>query len=140
MSNEVQDSFIQLTFKDLDKTDCDYKILRKFLDKIHVTLLNSGVDGVGIFRESFTDIYTGGYYIKESGSGVFQGLFKVVEGVPVAIKPSFQGEITLIRGSGSTELIPPPGWIIIADSDIQSRYNIGTSPNWKVAAIEYIGV
>lgn len=140
MTNGVQDSFIQITLKDVDKNDCDYKILQKFLDNIHVTLVNPGADGVGIFRESFTDIYTGGYYVKESGSGQFQGLVKITEGVPVSIRPTLLGEIALIRGTGATELIPPKGWRIIADNEVQNRYNIGTSPNWKVAAIEYIGV
>lgn len=139
-TTEVQDSFLELTLKDLDKNDPDYALMKKILDKIHVSLKNPGVDGVGIFRESFNDVFSGGYYVSESGSGIFQNMVKIVEGVPVPIRPALIGEIALIRGSGATELVAPQGWRIIADTLVQSRYNIGTSPNWEVAAIEYIGV
>lgn len=140
MNRERQDSFIELTLTDVDKDDVDYKILQKLANSIHISLVNKGAEGVGIFRESFSDIYTGGYYVKENGSGTFQGLFKVDEGVPISIRPALVGEIALLRGSGTLALIPPKGWQIISDIDIQSRYNIGASPNWKVVAIEYIGV
>ena len=56
------------------------------------------------------------------------------------LRPSLPGEIVLIRGSGVTVLTPPKGWQIISDNEIQIKYNLGTSPNWKIAAIEYIGV
>lgn len=140
MIKSQQDSYLDITLKELDKEDPDYKLLKKLSDHMHVSLANKGAEGIGIFRESFTDVYVGGYYVSESGSGLFQGLRKIVEGVPQEIRPTLVGEIVILRGNGVTELVPPKGWKIINDSDIQSKYNVGTSPNWKVAAIEYIGV
>lgn len=140
MIKEVQNTFLEITFKEIDREDPDFKLFKKISDYIHVSLVNPGAEGVGIFRESFTDVYTGGYFVKETGSGVFQGLFKIVEGVPIEIRPSLTNEVVIVKGSGITPLTPPKGWKIIDDTDIQSKYNIGTSPNWKVAAIEYIGV
>ena len=61
-----QDSYLEITIKDVDKDDKDYDLVTKVAEHLHVSLVNKGAEGVGIFRESFSDIFTGGYYVKEN--------------------------------------------------------------------------
>ena len=141
MSLETNDSFLELTIKELSKDDPFYDVLEKVVSHLQISFLNGGSEsGISIVREGFNDSFVGTYSIREDGSGKTIGLFKNIEGQAIPISLPLPGEIRLVRGSGIGELIPPRGWLLVTDETIIRKYNIGTSPNWNVAAIEYIGV
>lgn len=138
---DTNDSFIETSIKEIDKTDPFYDTLQKVADHLQLTLKNPGAaSGISVIRDNFTDTFVGPYAIKESGSGETQGLFKDVEGILVQVTLPLLGEIKIIKGSGIGPFKAPPGWQIVQDIQIQSRYNVGTAPNWKAAAVEYIGI
>lgn len=136
---ESQTTFIEL-LGSLPKDDPDYALFSKFLSHINATIANEGTHGVMVYREGFTDVYSGEYYMSENGGRIFQGMRKIVDGKPEQVRPALIGEMAILLGSGVTELKPPKGWQIIDDSDIQNRYNIGNPPFWKAVAIKYIGI
>lgn len=142
MSLESNDSFIRLSLKEISPDDAFYPTLQKILDHVQISFVNLGAseNGIAIVREEFLDAFVGSYALKETGSGLTVGLFKNVEGVLVPISFALPGEIRLLQGGEVGELIPPRGWEIVQDEEIQHRFNLGTSPNWKVAAIRYIGI
>lgn len=140
MSIPHNDNFLEVALKELSKDDPHYDILRKLIGHLHITLKNPGAEGVGVFRESFLDTVIGSYGIRENGSGTTLGLYKRVDNQLLPITLPLPGEMRLMKGDGATELTPPLGWRIVDDGMIQRKYNIGTSPKWNVAAIEYIGI
>lgn len=141
MAVDSNDSFIQLSLKELSEDDPCADILQKLVDSLQVSLLNPGAAaGVSICNESFLDSFVGSYCIREDGSGNTIGLFKRINNQLRQIALPLRGEIKIIKGSGIGPVTVPIGWQLITDSEIQSKYNIGTSPNWKAAAIEYIGI
>lgn len=142
MTLEANDSFIRVSLKEISVDDPFYPTLQKLAAHLQVSFVNMGAseNGISITREEFVDAFVGTYTIREDGSGKTIGLFKNVEGILRPLSFALPGEIRLLRGGEIGELIPPAGWRIVPDEDIQRRYNIGTSPNWKVAAIEYIGI
>lgn len=138
---QVNDSFIVFSLKEPAKDDICYDLLQKLIDYLQASLANPGAaNGVGVFREGLVDSFVLPYGIGENGSGKTIGLFKSVNGEMVQIRLPFPGEIALAQGSGVGPLEPPPGWSIITDADIVARYNLGSSPNWKVAAVKYTGI
>lgn len=138
---ETNDSFVEVSLKEVDKTDPFYDYLQKVADHINITLKNPGAaSGISVIRDNFTDTFVGPYAIKENGSGITQGLFKDVGGVLVQIALPLLGEIKIIKSGGIGPAVAPDGWQIVQDAQIQSRYNVGTAPNWKAFAIEYIGI
>lgn len=142
MSLEANDSFIRLSLKEISTDDEFYTVLEKIVNHLQISFVNLGAseNGISITREEFLDSFVGTYTIKETGSGLTVGLFKNVEGVLIPVSFVLPGEIRLLQGGETGELIPPKGWEIVDDEEIQHRYNIGTSPNWKVAAIRYTGI
>ena len=142
MTLEANDSFIRVSLKEIEKTDPFYETLQKLVNHIQISVVNVGAaeSGIAVVREDFLDAFVGTYAIREDGSGKTIGLFKNVDGILRPIRFPLPGEIALLRGGEVAELVPPAGWRIVEDEDIQRRYNIGASPNWKVAAIEYIGI
>lgn len=138
---ETQDSFVEITIIGLPKDDCAYEVLKKVADHLSITLKNPGANaGIAILRDSFVDAFVGSYAIKENGAGITIGLFKNVDGNLKPISLSLPGEIKLLKGSGIGPLVPPDGWRIVADTTVQAKYNLGVSPNWEVAAVEYFGI
>lgn len=146
MSLEQNDNIVEVGLKEVSKDDCFYDILQKVKDHIQIRIKGAASRfGVGVCFGSFTDNFFDRYCIKENGSGVTEGLFKLVDGKPVQVTLPLPNtlngrEIRLWYGDGNSELVPPPGWRLVDDDDIRSKLNLGTSPNWKVAAIEYVGI
>lgn len=141
MSISVNDTFIEVTLKEVSKDDQFYDMLQAVANHLQFSLTNSGVSaGIGIAREGFQDANISGYYLLENGNGQLVGLFKTVDGVAKQISPPLPNEIRFVKGTGATELFAPPGWKIDPDPEIQRRFNIGSSPNWIVAALVYIGI
>lgn len=141
MSIENNDSFVQVTVKELSKDDCDYDIINKLADHLNVTIKNDGSNGaISICREGFTDTFTGSYCIRENGDGTTVGLFKLVNNKYEQVKFALPGELALAKGSGIGPIEVPSGWRLVQDESLQRKYNIGAAPNWEVAVIEYIGI
>lgn len=142
MSLESNDSFIRVSLKEISVEDPFYETLQKLVDHLQISLVNVGSsdNGISIIREEFVDAFVGSYAIKENGSGITVGLFKNTEGNLVPISFSLPNEIKLVQGSEIGEFVPPKGWKISEDPDILRRYAIGTSPNYKVAPIVYVGI
>lgn len=142
MSLEANDSFIRVSLKEISVEDAFYPTLQKVVEHLQISFVNLGAseNGIAVTREEFLDAFVGTYTIREDGSGKTIGLFKNVEGILRPLSFPLPGEIRLLRGGEIGELVPPAGWRIVADEDIQRRYNLGVSPNWKVAAIEYLGI
>lgn len=134
-------SFIKLVLKEAAKEDCDYEILRKLADYLQILEDNSApTAAITITTEGFIDIDVGAYTIREDGNGNTIGLFKKVDGRLEQITFPLKHEVKLIKGSGTGELTPPKGWRFVDDAAIINKYNIGVAPNYKLAAIEYIGI
>lgn len=141
MATQSNAKYLKLIIHELSPEDCDYDIIRKIASRLEV--LDSSptpADGITIHREGFSDISVGSYFIQEDGSGNTLGLSKKVDGALYPITFPLPGEIRMVKGSGIGPVTPPKGWKLVSDSEIQSKYNVGISPNWKVAAIEYIGI
>lgn len=140
MSLEINDSFLQLTIKEIETDDPFYDTLQKIRDHLQISFTNPGAGGLVITREGFNDAFVGTYTIRETGSGALIGAFKAVGDSLVPITFSLPNEIRIVEGSGTGEFQPPAGWEIHPDEQVQNKYNIGTSPNWLFAAVRYIGI
>lgn len=137
---ETQDSFITFSLEELSKDDCAYEILNKLVSHLRATLSNPGASaGISILRDAFIDAFVGSYAIKENGAGITIGMFKMVDGDLISYRPALPNEVAFVKGSGIGPLVIPEGWRLVTDEEIQAK-NIGVSPNWKLAAIEYVGI
>lgn len=134
------DTYIEVSVNELSADDPLKEVLERVAANLIVTLKNPGAEGLGVCREAFLDTAVGAYCVRESGSGVTLGLFKRVDNQLTQITLPLPGEVKLMKGDGATQLSPPSGWRIVADEMIQRKYNLGTSPNWILAAIEYVGI
>lgn len=146
MSLETNDNLTEVVLVEVSKDDCFYDVLQKVAKHIQIRLKGAAARmGIGVWFGSFTGNLVDRYYVKENGSGITEGLFKIVDGQPVPIllplASSGQGEQGVLWfGDGTSELVPPPGWEIVTDSEIRNKYFLGTGPNWKVAVIRYVGI
>lgn len=146
MSVETNENIVEVGLKEVDKDDCSYAILRKVADHLQIRLKGAFARlSVGVCFGSFTENSLDRYCIKENGGGVTEGLFKLVDGKPTQIGlplPSSSNgtEMRLIFGDGTSILVAPPGWEIVTDEEIQRKVFLGTGPNWKVAAVKYVGI
>ena len=141
MSLITNDSFVEVSLKEVSKESCYFDVLEKVRDHLQITLVNPGATaGVGILRSSLVDTPVGAYFIQENGAGITIGLFKNVDGIPIQIKLPLPGEITIIKNQSNGAFVPPKGWILVTDTEAQSKYNVGASPNWKFAAVQYVGI
>lgn len=136
-----QESILQLTVKEIYRDRKGFDILQKLANHLKIEVDSNKLSGVvQITREGFLDEFFGRYAVKETGSGQMIGLVKSVSGVMKFISPGLPNEIRILVGQKGVEMVPPKGWEIIDDVDIQNRYNIGNSPNWLTAAIRYVGI
>lgn len=136
-----EDSVLKLTLKETRRGDDINDLLQKFANHVKLEVVLDAMPGaVQVTREGFVEEFFGKYAIKETGSGLLVGLFKSVGGVMKPISPGIINEIRILQGQKGIEMIPPKGWEIIDDVDIQARYNVGMSPNFVAVAIRYIGI
>jgi len=146
MSVEINENLVEVGLKEVDKNDCSYVILKKVADHLQIRLKGALARfGVGVCFGDFTNNSLDRYCIKENGGGVTEGLFKLVDGKPTQIglplpSTSNGSEMRLIFGDGNSILVAPPGWEIVTDDEIQRKVFLGTSPNWKVAGVKYVGI
>lgn len=141
MALKRNQSYFKLAVKELDKDDCHYELLQKIATYLTPVADNQSAEpAIVVATDSFQDIVVNDYIIREDGNGKTIGLFKRVEGRWEQITFPLPNEIRLVKGSGIGELVPPLGWKIVDDPNIINRYNIGTTPNYEVAAIVYTGV
>ena len=141
-SLDSNDTFVEIILKeDYTDTDDEYTdLLKAVIERIQLKTSNLGEGVIRVCRGDFTDTFVGPYCIRENKSGVTQGLYKLVDGSLKQITLPLRGEMKLIKGSGVGPPTIPDGWKLITDTQITNKYNIGVSPNWIVAAIEYEGV
>lgn len=136
-----EESILTVTVKEMYRDRTGFDLIQKLANHLKIEVdLNQLSGVVQITREGFLDEFFGRYALKENGSGALIGLIKSVNGVMRPISPGIPNEIRILEGEAGVELVPPKGWEIIDDVAIQSRYNIGNSPNWRIAAIRYIGI
>lgn len=142
MPLRTNDSFYQIRIDEkLSKDDCDYDLLMKLADLLHVSAKNDGSSAaITVCVEGQEDLEVGEYCILQDGRGNDLGLFKNVDNNLEPVRFGLPKEIVLLRGDGISSLKIPEGWRLVEDDSIQSQYNVGTSPNWEVAAIEYVGL
>lgn len=139
MGIKNNDTFIQVTLKESSEDDCLNDILNGVVDRLQFSLVTPGSPGIAICRGDVTDTFVEDYCIRENGSGTTVGLFKRINGRLEQVKLAIPGELALIQGSGLSKIDVPVGWTLVEDENLQQKYNIGSSPNWEVALIKYIG-
>ena len=138
---EFTDSILKLTVKEVYRGRPFFDLLQKVANHVVVEVVEDEIPGaIKIIREGFLAELGSRYAIKETGSGLLIGLFKSNNGVMKFISPGLPSEIRILVGQKGVEMVPPKGWEIVGDADIQARYNSGNSPNWIAAAIRYVGI
>lgn len=141
-SLESNDTFVELIIKDPNSLSNDpyADVVQAVVDRVQLKTSNLGEGVVRVCRGDYTDVFVGPYCIREDASGNTIGLFKLVDDRLEQIGLAFKNEFRLITGSGVDAPSVPKGWELVTDSQIVNKYNIGTPPNWIVAAIKYVGI
>lgn len=138
---EFNEDILKLIIKEVYPGEENFDELQKVANHVRIGIPeNTSLNQIGVIREGFVKDGTIRYSLKETGSGIFLGLFKNVNGVSKQISPTLPNEIKLLEGDKTIEIEPPAGWEFVTDEDVQSRYNIGSSPRWIAAAIRYRGI